>query len=150
MKSGQVSAQTGDPLGALQYYQPEFDRLWVRAREVMERTGGSLAGAFRASPSASPEERRALQGLIGGSSSLVRLAALDASLRAAVGVGLTEWLVTAIGGAVMGLAGDVALVAGKRLGVLLRRFERGPQGFIARQSLKRRRPTGRGDTQGGV
>ena len=77
--------------------EPEFDRLWVRAREVMERTGGSLAGAFRASPSASPEERRALQGLIGGSSSLVRLAALDASLRAAVGVGLTEWLVE-IGG----------------------------------------------------
>ena len=28
MKSGQVSAQTGDPKGALQYYQPEFDRLW--------------------------------------------------------------------------------------------------------------------------
>jgi len=28
MKSGQVSAQTGDPNGALQYYQPEFDKLW--------------------------------------------------------------------------------------------------------------------------
>lgn len=28
MKSGQVSAQTGDPKGALQYYQPEFDKLW--------------------------------------------------------------------------------------------------------------------------
>ena len=28
MKAGQVSAQTGDPKGALQYYQPEFDRLW--------------------------------------------------------------------------------------------------------------------------
>jgi predicted TIM-barrel fold metal-dependent hydrolase len=30
LKSGQVSAQTGDPKGALQYYQPEFDRLWAR------------------------------------------------------------------------------------------------------------------------
>lgn len=29
MKSGQVSALTGDPKGALQYYQPEFDRLWA-------------------------------------------------------------------------------------------------------------------------
>ncbi|MEO6091873.1 MAG: amidohydrolase family protein [Novosphingobium sp.] len=29
LKSGQVSAQTGDPKGALQYYQPEFDRLWA-------------------------------------------------------------------------------------------------------------------------
>jgi predicted TIM-barrel fold metal-dependent hydrolase len=28
LKSGQASAQTGDPKGALQYYQPEFDRLW--------------------------------------------------------------------------------------------------------------------------
>jgi predicted TIM-barrel fold metal-dependent hydrolase len=28
LKSGQVSAQAGDPKGALQYYQPEFDRLW--------------------------------------------------------------------------------------------------------------------------
>jgi predicted TIM-barrel fold metal-dependent hydrolase len=28
LKEGQVSAQTGDPKGALQYYQPEFDRLW--------------------------------------------------------------------------------------------------------------------------
>jgi predicted TIM-barrel fold metal-dependent hydrolase len=28
MKAGQVSAQTGDPKGALQYYQPEFDQLW--------------------------------------------------------------------------------------------------------------------------
>lgn len=28
LKSGQVSAQTGDPKGALQYYMPEFDRLW--------------------------------------------------------------------------------------------------------------------------
>lgn len=28
MKDGQVSALTGDPKGELQYYQPEFDRLW--------------------------------------------------------------------------------------------------------------------------
>jgi predicted TIM-barrel fold metal-dependent hydrolase len=28
LKSGQASAQTGDPKGALQYYQPEFDKLW--------------------------------------------------------------------------------------------------------------------------
>ena len=28
LKSGQVSAQTGDPKGALQYWQPEFDQLW--------------------------------------------------------------------------------------------------------------------------
>nr|WP_314463565.1 amidohydrolase family protein [uncultured Novosphingobium sp.] len=29
LKSGQVSALTGDPKGSLQYYQPEFDRLWA-------------------------------------------------------------------------------------------------------------------------
>ncbi len=29
LKEGQVSALTGDPKGALQYYQPEFDRLWT-------------------------------------------------------------------------------------------------------------------------
>ena len=29
MKAGQVSALTGDPKGKLQYYQPEFDRLWA-------------------------------------------------------------------------------------------------------------------------
>ncbi len=29
LKDGQVSALTGDPKGALQYYQPEFDRLWA-------------------------------------------------------------------------------------------------------------------------
>ena len=29
MKSGQVSAQTGDAQGTLQYYMPEFDRLWA-------------------------------------------------------------------------------------------------------------------------
>ena len=28
LKEGQVSALTGDPKGALQYYQPEFDKLW--------------------------------------------------------------------------------------------------------------------------
>lgn len=28
LKSGQVSALTGDPKGELQYWQPEFDRLW--------------------------------------------------------------------------------------------------------------------------
>jgi predicted TIM-barrel fold metal-dependent hydrolase len=28
LKEGQVSALTGDPKGKLQYYQPEFDRLW--------------------------------------------------------------------------------------------------------------------------
>lgn len=28
LKPGQVSALTGDPKGSLQYYQPEFDRLW--------------------------------------------------------------------------------------------------------------------------
>jgi predicted TIM-barrel fold metal-dependent hydrolase len=28
LKSGQVSAQTGDPKGELQYYLPEFDKLW--------------------------------------------------------------------------------------------------------------------------
>jgi predicted TIM-barrel fold metal-dependent hydrolase len=28
LKEGQVSAQTGDPKGKLQYYMPEFDRLW--------------------------------------------------------------------------------------------------------------------------
>jgi predicted TIM-barrel fold metal-dependent hydrolase len=28
LNSGQVSAQTGDSKGTLQYYQPEFDRLW--------------------------------------------------------------------------------------------------------------------------
>lgn len=28
LKDGQVSAQTGDPKGALQYSDPEFDRLW--------------------------------------------------------------------------------------------------------------------------
>ncbi|MET0364282.1 MAG: amidohydrolase family protein [Sphingobium sp.] len=28
LKDGQVSALTGDPKGNLQYYQPEFDRLW--------------------------------------------------------------------------------------------------------------------------
>ncbi len=28
LKDGQVSAQTGDPQGAKQYWQPEFDRLW--------------------------------------------------------------------------------------------------------------------------
>jgi predicted TIM-barrel fold metal-dependent hydrolase len=28
LKDGQVSALTGDPKGELQYYQPEFDRLW--------------------------------------------------------------------------------------------------------------------------
>jgi len=29
MKAGQVSALTGDPRGELQYYLPEFDRLWA-------------------------------------------------------------------------------------------------------------------------
>ena len=29
LKEGQVSALTGDPKGKLQYYQPEFDRLWA-------------------------------------------------------------------------------------------------------------------------
>ena len=29
LKPGQVSALTGDPKGSLQYYQPEFDRLWA-------------------------------------------------------------------------------------------------------------------------
>lgn len=29
MKAGQISALTGDPKGALQYSQPEFDRLWA-------------------------------------------------------------------------------------------------------------------------
>ena len=29
LKDGQVSALTGDPKGAMQYYQPEFDRLWA-------------------------------------------------------------------------------------------------------------------------
>ncbi|PLK26958.1 amidohydrolase family protein [Novosphingobium sp. TH158] len=29
MKAGQVSALTGDPQGELQYYLPEFDRLWA-------------------------------------------------------------------------------------------------------------------------
>jgi predicted TIM-barrel fold metal-dependent hydrolase len=28
LKDGQVSAQTGDPQGAMQYWQPEFDKLW--------------------------------------------------------------------------------------------------------------------------
>ena len=29
LKSGQVSAQTGDSKGTMQYYMPEFDRLWA-------------------------------------------------------------------------------------------------------------------------
>jgi predicted TIM-barrel fold metal-dependent hydrolase len=29
LKEGQVSALTGDPKGKLQYYQPEFDKLWA-------------------------------------------------------------------------------------------------------------------------
>ena len=28
LKEGQISALTGDPKGAMQYYQPEFDKLW--------------------------------------------------------------------------------------------------------------------------
>lgn len=34
MKAGQVSALTGDPKGALQYYQPEFDRLWATIQDL--------------------------------------------------------------------------------------------------------------------
>jgi predicted TIM-barrel fold metal-dependent hydrolase len=34
MKAGQVSALTGDPRGPLQYYQPEFDRLWAVIQDL--------------------------------------------------------------------------------------------------------------------
>lgn len=34
MKAGQVSALTGDPKGPLQYYQPEFDRLWAVIQDL--------------------------------------------------------------------------------------------------------------------
>ncbi|MFM5931401.1 MAG: amidohydrolase family protein [Novosphingobium sp.] len=34
MKAGQVSALTGDPKGELQYYQPEFDRLWAVIQDL--------------------------------------------------------------------------------------------------------------------
>ncbi len=34
LKEGQVSAQTGDPKGVLQYYMPEFDRLWATLCDV--------------------------------------------------------------------------------------------------------------------
>jgi predicted TIM-barrel fold metal-dependent hydrolase len=34
IKAGQGSALTGDPKGALQYYQPEFDRLWETVCEL--------------------------------------------------------------------------------------------------------------------
>ncbi len=34
MKAGQVSALTGDPKGDLQYYQPEFDRLWAVIQDL--------------------------------------------------------------------------------------------------------------------
>ncbi|MFM5907599.1 MAG: amidohydrolase family protein [Novosphingobium sp.] len=34
MKAGQVSALTGDPKGELQYYQPEFDRMWAVIQDL--------------------------------------------------------------------------------------------------------------------
>ena len=34
LKEGQVSALTGDPKGALQYSQPEFDRLWAVLQDL--------------------------------------------------------------------------------------------------------------------
>lgn len=34
LKEGQVSALTGDPRGKLQYWQPEFDRLWARISDL--------------------------------------------------------------------------------------------------------------------
>ncbi len=34
LKDGQVSALTGDPKGKLQYWQPEFDRLWATVSDL--------------------------------------------------------------------------------------------------------------------
>jgi len=34
MKAGQVSALTGDPKGALQYYDPAFDKLWAAIQDA--------------------------------------------------------------------------------------------------------------------
>jgi predicted TIM-barrel fold metal-dependent hydrolase len=34
LKAGQIAALTGDPQGALQYWQPEFDRLWAEVCDL--------------------------------------------------------------------------------------------------------------------
>jgi uncharacterized protein (TIGR02679 family) len=79
------------------FAQPEFKRLFDRARGSLERTGGDLTGRIGVD-SPTDAERRAVGGLIGrhyspGIKSIsVELAVLDAALRDKAGVGLTDLL----------------------------------------------------------
>ncbi|GLY90403.1 TIGR02679 family protein [Actinoallomurus iriomotensis] len=84
------------------FHGPAYRRLLDRARDRLERRGGSLSGTISlADPT--HDERRALDGLLGGArrpgagSTSVELTRLDAAVRTSCGLSLAELLETVFG-----------------------------------------------------
>src|ERR1039457_935696 len=120
--SGDTPGVDGGALGVDRYRGPEYRRLLGAARRSLERTGGGLNGRISV---AEPDdaERKAIIGITGihqpaGTKRLtVPLAALDAAVRRATGLGL-EATLAALGGTLRNRPAQVASLAAARAALI--------------------------------